>query len=71
MKTPAPIVPAYGSITEAATYTSLGESTIQKLIANGTIPVRRVGRRVLIKFSDVDTVLAPSHSSAGAAVAAS
>ncbi len=41
------------SVAEAVEVTGLSESTIKRAILAGTIPVRRVGARVLLSTADV------------------
>jgi excisionase family DNA binding protein len=43
---------------EAATALRLGRSSTDKLIANGTVKVVRLGRRVLIPASEIDRLTA-------------
>jgi excisionase family DNA binding protein len=48
-------IPArYGSAAEAARYTGLSPKTIRRWVAAGVVPGYRVGRRVLIRFADLD-----------------
>ena len=42
----------------AATLTGLSPRTIRRRIADGTLPVARVGRRVLVRRVDLDTLTA-------------
>jgi excisionase family DNA binding protein len=54
----APVVrPAYGSLEDAAAYTSLSPQTIRRLIDAGKLRSFRVGGRRLVAFSDLDALV--------------
>ena len=44
------------SVAQVAKRLGVSESTIRKRIASGSLAARRVGRRVLIKPSDLETI---------------
>ena len=48
------IEPRYGSVADMALYSGLSEKTIRNLIDAGELRSHKVGRRVLIAFSDFD-----------------
>ena len=43
---------------EAADHLRIGERTVDKLVASGKLKVRRIGRSVRIKLSDIESFLA-------------
>jgi excisionase family DNA binding protein len=47
-------LPRYGSPAEVAALLGLSSKTIRRLIAAGTVPSYRVGRRVLVSYRDAD-----------------
>jgi excisionase family DNA binding protein len=54
---PSPPARGYCSAAAAAVYVGLSPRTIASCIKDGRLPAHRVGRRVLIKFSDVDRMI--------------
>lgn len=50
------------SVEEAAAISGLGVNTIRKLVKTGELPARRVGRRILIRRTDLDAFLTPNAS---------
>lgn len=46
--------PRYGSAAELATYAGLSVKTIRRLVDAGKVRGRKVGRRLLIPFEDLD-----------------
>jgi excisionase family DNA binding protein len=46
--------PRYGSAAELATYAGLSVKTIRRLVDAGKVRGRKVGRRLLIPFEDID-----------------
>jgi len=48
----------WGSAADCARYCSLSVKTIRRLIRAGRLPVERVGRRVLIRYRDLDRLIA-------------
>jgi excisionase family DNA binding protein len=57
-----PILPppaAYATFKQAQSYTTLGRTTIEGLIRAGKLPACKIGRRVLIRFADLDHLLKP------------
>lgn len=49
----------YIGIPGAATYADVGEKTIRRRIADGTLPAVRVGRLIKIRIDDLDKLLKP------------
>jgi excisionase family DNA binding protein len=49
--------PSALSIIEAARTLGIGRSTIYRLIGEGRLPIRKIGRRTLILRSDIDTFI--------------
>lgn len=52
----------YLTVAEVAQTLKLNQQTVRNWIDQGTLPALRVGRRVRIKKSDFDRVLADSYS---------
>ena len=50
---PPPRSPLYLGLDEAAELVGLSRRTLQRWVAAGELPVRRVGRRVLVRPSDL------------------
>lgn len=53
----------YLSIAQAAAMTSLSDRTVKRLIADGRLPVSRVGRRVLVAVEDLDRLVRGANQS--------
>jgi len=49
-----PVEPRYGSVADVATYSGLSQKFIRNLIDAGELKSHKLGRRVLIAFSDFD-----------------
>jgi excisionase family DNA binding protein len=47
----------YLTVAETGTYSRHGERTVWRWLASGELPFHRIGRRVLVKRSDVDAFL--------------
>ncbi len=45
------------SVAEAATISGLGKTSIYKLIANGKLSPRKLGKRTLVLMEDLDTAI--------------
>jgi excisionase family DNA binding protein len=60
---------SYLTVAEVAEMLKLNQQTVRNWIDQGSLPALRVGRRVRIKRSDLDRVLAQSYT-AGAGAAA-
>ena len=45
------------NITSGATYLQLGQSTLRRWIADGKLPVVRLGRRVLLRREVLDALI--------------
>jgi excisionase family DNA binding protein len=50
-----PVEPRYGSVADLAAYSGLSQKFIRNLIDAGELKSHKLGRRVLIAFSDFDT----------------
>jgi excisionase family DNA binding protein len=59
----------YLTVAEVAETLKLNQQTVRNWIDQGTLPALRVGRRVRIKRSDFERILAESYSPGTAAVA--
>ena len=55
------------TVAEVAEMLKLNQQTVRNWIDQGSLPALRVGRRVRIKRSDFDRVLAQSYTAGGAA----
>jgi excisionase family DNA binding protein len=53
-------------IDDVAEALTLANSTVRKMLANGTIPSARIGKRRLIKASDVETYINSLYADQGA-----
>ena len=53
------------NVQNAAIYTGLSEATIRNLVTRGTIPVKRLGHRILIERQLLDSLIR-SHGETGA-----
>jgi excisionase family DNA binding protein len=51
------LTPRYGSPAEVAAFLGPSSKTIRRLIAAGTVPAYRVGRRVLVSYRDADQLI--------------
>lgn len=51
------LAPGFTSAEGAAHYCGLSERTIWRLVKSGSLPSHRVGTRVLIKYSDLDSMI--------------
>jgi excisionase family DNA binding protein len=49
--------PDYFTIKEAAEFARISVSTVRQLIRRGKLPVRKVGRRVVIHRADLEAIL--------------
>lgn len=48
------------SIAEAAEYAGVSDKTIRRRIADGSLPARRLGRRLLrVELADIDEMMRP------------
>jgi excisionase family DNA binding protein len=56
---------SYLTVAEVAELLKLNQQTVRKWIDQGSLPALRVGRRVRIKRSDFDRVLAQSYTAGG------
>lgn len=45
------------SIKETSVLLGLSERTLYRMMANGTLPTRKIGRRTILKRSDIDQLL--------------
>ena len=52
------------SVAEAATVTGLGKTTLYSLIAAGTLPSRKIGKRRLIASSDLSGLIGGNRNAA-------
>ena len=59
----------YLTVAEVAETLKLNQQTVRNWIDQGTLPALRVGRRVRIKRSDFERILAESYSGGGGAPA--
>jgi excisionase family DNA binding protein len=50
-----PVEPRYGSVADLATYSGLSQKFIRNLIDAGELKSHKLGRRVLIAFTDFDS----------------
>jgi excisionase family DNA binding protein len=50
-------VPRFGSAAELAAYAGLSVKTIRRLVDAGKVRGRKVGRRLLIPFEDIDAFI--------------
>jgi excisionase family DNA binding protein len=57
----------YLTVAEVAELLKLNQQTVRNWIDQGSLPALRVGRRVRIKRSDFERVLAEGYSAGGAA----
>ena len=57
----------YLTVAEVAETLKLNQQTVRNWIDQGSLPALRVGRRVRIKRSDFDRILAKSYSAGSAA----
>lgn len=58
-------VTRYLSRSDAATYAGVSLRTVDALLADGEVPAIRIGARVLIDRTDLDSFLASRKSSGG------
>jgi excisionase family DNA binding protein len=58
------------TVAEVAEMLKLNQQTVRNWIDQGSLPALRVGRRVRIRRSDLDRVLAESYSGGGGGAAA-
>jgi excisionase family DNA binding protein len=56
---------SYLTVAEVAEVLKLNQQTVRNWIDQGSLPALRVGRRVRIKRSDFDRILAESYSGGG------
>jgi excisionase family DNA binding protein len=49
------------SVMEAAAVSGLGRSTVYRLVVGKAIPSKRIGKRWLIRRSDLEKFLSPDH----------
>ena len=49
----------YGSAAQVASYAGLSIKTVRRLVAAGKVRGRKVGRRLLIPFEDLDRLILP------------
>lgn len=54
------------SVSEAARVTGLGRTKLFALIGSGELPSKKIGTRRLIRSADLEALLAPGSSAAGA-----
>jgi excisionase family DNA binding protein len=48
---------AYGTIPQATSYTGMSRTCIYSALKDGRITARKVGRRTLVSFADLDAYL--------------
>lgn len=56
-----PIKPATMTIRKACEYSGLGSSTIYNKIKEGSLSIRKIGRRTLITTASLDAMLGIDH----------
>lgn len=56
------LAPSYISVANAARILSVSEVSIRRAITDGRLPCRRLGRKILIRYEDLDALIgSPSN----------
>jgi excisionase family DNA binding protein len=58
----ATVTPVCAGLDQAAQYLSLSRKYVEKLVATGRLPSYKIGRRVLVKYDDLNALLQPASA---------